>query len=393
MLPTSKSDWAIHDARLGGHVHDLAVLTYARDHIQLLDPGASVGSLTAAFVQRICTAQERPSSLSITAYEIDPILAPALKETLEDCVQTAAGVGIAATYQLIGADFVHEAVRSLAEPLFGRHPSYTHVITDPPYKKIASNSAHRILLRSVGIEATNLYAAFVALCVKTLAADGEIVAITPRSFCNGPYFLPFRRLLLSCTGLRHIHSFEARDVAFQDDFVLQENVIFHAVNAQQPAELQLSTSPGIEFQSTVIRCAQFTEVVHADDRELMIHLPANEVDLEVVGKIKSLTHSLVDLGLAVSTGPVVDFRLRHHIHRSENVSTVPLIYPAHFQAGTVVWPRVNGKKPNAIDNIETTRKWLMPSGYYTLTRRFLRRKKDAVLWRRSLIQTEYWQNT
>ena len=46
---------------------------------------------------------------------------------------------------------------------FSKLFSFTHVIANPPYKKINSQSAHRLLLRSVGIEVTNFYAAFVAL--------------------------------------------------------------------------------------------------------------------------------------------------------------------------------------------------------------------------------------
>ena len=46
------------------------------------------------------------------------------------------------------------------------------------------------------------------------------------------------------------------------------------------------------------------------------------------------------------------------------------ILPAHVQDGYVLWPRTNGRKPNAIDDDIETRKWLMPQGAYTLTRRF-----------------------
>jgi adenine-specific DNA-methyltransferase len=35
-----------------------------------------------------------------------------------------------------------------------------------------------------------------------------------------------------------------------------------------------------------------------------------------------------------------------------------------------MWPKTNGKKPNALQDNPETRKWLMPQGCYTLTRRF-----------------------
>ena len=36
----------------------------------------------------------------------------------------------------------------------------------------------------------------------------KMVAIIPRSFCNGPYFKPFREQFFSMMSLRHIHVFE-----------------------------------------------------------------------------------------------------------------------------------------------------------------------------------------
>ncbi len=58
-----------------------------------------------------------------------------------------------------------------------------------------------------------------------LRPGGELVAILPRSFCNGPYFERFRRFLLSQAALQQIHLFDARDKAFREDRVLQENII------------------------------------------------------------------------------------------------------------------------------------------------------------------------
>jgi adenine-specific DNA-methyltransferase len=38
-----------------------------------------------------------------------------------------------------------------------------------------------------------------------LDRSGELVAITPRSFCNGPYFKPFREDFLEAMSLRRLH--------------------------------------------------------------------------------------------------------------------------------------------------------------------------------------------
>ena len=73
----------------------------------------------------------------------------------------------------------------------------------------------------------NLYTAFLGLVVALTKEGGEIVAIIPRSFCNGVYFRPFRKWLLRNVAIKHIHVFESRAKAFKEDEVLQENIIIH----------------------------------------------------------------------------------------------------------------------------------------------------------------------
>jgi len=105
--------------------------------------------------------------------------------------------------------------------LHPRHPQ------SAPYKKINSTSTHRHALRSVGIETVNLYSAFVALALMQLVPGGHLVAIIPRSFCNGPYYRRFRAFMLERAAIRRLHLFTSRSKTFKTDEVLQENIIIH----------------------------------------------------------------------------------------------------------------------------------------------------------------------
>ena len=49
---------------------------------------------------------------------------------------------------------------------------------------------------------------------------------------------------------------------------------------------------------------------------------------------------------------------------------MPLLYPGHFSATGLQWPKPRFKKPNAILDCVATRKWLYPNGFYTVVRRF-----------------------
>ena len=131
-------------------------------------------------------------------------------------------------------------------------PKYSHAILNPPYRKIRSDSGYRTALRTIGIETVNMYSAFVALAVSLLdATHGQLVAIIPRSFCNGPYYRPFREYVLSRAQLSHVHLFNSRDMAFKDDDVLQENVIVKLRSGYDQAGVTVTTSNDDSFGDLV----------------------------------------------------------------------------------------------------------------------------------------------
>ena len=52
------------------------------EELHILDPGAGVGSLTAALIERLCDAAVKPDSVELVAYEIEPLLIEYLRNTL-----------------------------------------------------------------------------------------------------------------------------------------------------------------------------------------------------------------------------------------------------------------------------------------------------------------------
>ena len=66
------------------------------------------------------------------------------------------------------------------------------------------------MLREVGIETVNLYTGFLAVALGLLEPGGELVAIVPRSFCNGAYYQPFRAWMRERAALTHLHLFESQ---------------------------------------------------------------------------------------------------------------------------------------------------------------------------------------
>jgi hypothetical protein len=112
----------------------------------------------------------------------------------------------------------------------------------------------------------------------------------------------------------------------------------------------------------------FDQIVLPDDPERFIHVLTSP-ERGALAQSIAVRYSLDDLGIAVSTGPVVDFRVQQHLRAMPEPGTAPLLYPAHFSGVTPAWP-VAGKKPNAIQRNADTDKWLYPAGFYCVVRRF-----------------------
>jgi len=287
---------------------------------RLLDAGAGVGALSCAFLDRWVTGGFGFESVEATAYEIDEKLRGHLAQHLAGYSRV--------TPRIIAGDYIELAT---AEGLQDR--GYTHAILNPPYKKINSQSDHRLALRTVGIETVNLYSAFVALAVGEAAPGGQIVAIIPRSFCNGPYYRPFRDFIFERAAIRHMHLFESRNKAFRDDEVLQENIIIRLERGSQQGTVTVTTSTDDSFSDLTTHEHPFDRIVFPDDPERFIHVPTTTE--------KS----------AIELSPAVRYSL------------------ADSMTGTV-WPVAGLKKPNAIMRNDETEKWLYPNGFYCVVRRF-----------------------
>ncbi len=343
-----------------------------RKTVRLLDAGAGAGALTAAFVSRCCCERVGVRAIEATLYEVDGEILGALAATMRACELRCVDAGIRFTFTIHSADFIQEMSSRLSGDLFGAQPPlFDAAIANPPYRKISNDSAERRALRSVGVETSNLYTGFIALIHRLLVPGGQLVGITPRSFCNGPYFKPFREDFLSHLELRRIHVFESREAAFREDSVLQENIIFHAVKGHsQAGELIISSSSGETGGGITESVLPFAEIVHPHDAEKFIHIPSSNGHAAAKETMDGLTASLASLGVTVSTGRVVDFRLKDALRKEPEHGTVPLLYPCHFNGGTVHWPKLEARKPNAIMDTAETRQWLVPSGRYLLTKRF-----------------------
>jgi adenine-specific DNA-methyltransferase len=334
--------------------------------LRVLDPGAGIGSLSASLVARVLREAPR-LSVEIVAAEIDNTVAAGLKASLADCASVAEQAGTPITTRIIHEDLITAATGlgsntgPLADP-------FDLVIMNPPYRKLGRSSSHRQALAAEGVDCPNLYCAFLALGVMKLKAGGQLVAITPRSFANGPYFGEFRRFFLREMALDRLHVFGSRSSVFADSGVLQENIIFSATRSGQQGDVLLSTSKH-HADEVSIRRIPYEHVVSPNDPHKFIRFMTSVEDTAAAETLLNLPCTLGNLDIEVSTGRVVDFRARDHLMEWPTEEAAPLIYPGNLSAGRVRWP-LRIRKAQGIATVPETRKLLVPRGYYTLVKRF-----------------------
>ncbi|QSX40344.1 Eco57I restriction-modification methylase domain-containing protein [Shewanella cyperi] len=344
--------------------------------LSILDAGAGIGSLTTALIAR-SIAEFSPISVTANTWELEPVLLDYLGQSLALNQTLCEQEQIQFESNVHPEDFISSAVELLQARQRGEQTViFNKAILNPPYLKIAASGRERNLLRNVGVETGNLYSCFVALALMLLEDGGELVAITPRSFCNGPYFNDFRRVLLDQNALCKLHVFESRTRAFKGDKVLQENIIFHVVKGRSQGDVEITSSTCADDPEPQIRIAPFNEVVSPSNPDRFIHVVTNDFEAQIAKRIGGLPCSLDDLGINTSTGKVVDFRTRENLRQDPDENSVPLIFPVHFDNGSIDWPQKGIKKPNALARNRDTEKQLVPNGHYVLTKRLSAKEEN-----------------
>ncbi len=335
--------------------------------VRLLDPGAGVGSLTAAAVEHFASLGVR--ELEIVAWEIDTQLHSPLRATLEQCVMWAGGQGLSVQWDLRGGDYIEATATAVADEPGTALEQFDAIIMNPPYRKVNGGASELLALERIGLPITNLYTAFLALAATQLTPGGVLAAITPRSFANGRYSAPFRRFFFDLVGIEQLHLFESRAHVFADSDVLQENVIFSVRRDVKPQKVRLSFSHGIEDASRV-REVPAEEILQPDDQQLFLRIPSRQEDTEVAEAMAALPSSLEDLDITISTGRVVEFRAREHLRVTSELGTAPLVRPNHFKDNGIRWPDAHRRgKPNALEINPTSEKLLLPNETYVLVKR------------------------
>lgn len=338
--------------RVATHLTTLLNLSH-RGGLRVLDPGAGTGRLSIAVATRWATKAHPRAVLNVTCVEVDSVLADTLAASWERMPDSC-------ELTLARADFIEEGIR-----LRESRVQFDAVIMNPPYARLKSTALQSALLRRAGLPATNLYAAFLAIGIGLLAPGGTLVAIVPRSFCNGAHFKNLRRLIVSNCAVEEVQVLESRKDAFKEDGVLQENVIVKLRRQGKQGPVRISFVADANFRDVRTSRIEFQQFVREDDTSLVFRL----VD-DSLSPFPEEGHSLESLGFRVVTGSVVDFRVRSSLRVRSSAHTVPLIHARHVTESGLKWPSSQPGRMNSITVGARTQKNVYPAGHYVVVRRF-----------------------
>ncbi len=349
-----------------------------KSSFNILDPGAGIGMLSAAFCDRLLNSR-RSQNIFLDAYETDTKLIPYLEKTLRKCKIALEEKGNSFKYKIIENDFILNNPNYLnKKTLFGvtsQPVYYDYIISNPPYYKLNKNSLQAQIMSEFVSGQPNIYSFFMALSLEMLKNDGQMVFITPRSFCSGLYFRRFRKWLLEHANINNIHVFESRKDVFTKENVLQENVIMRLTSKGKGKEQKfavITKSSNSLFHDLHKFEIDYEDIFHRKNGDVFIKVPSSKVDIKVQRIINSWKYTLKNLGLKVSTGPVVSFRAIEFLSSEfkDDTSMVPLLWMHNIKGMDAVWPIHNLKKEPAIKVSEASKVLLVPTNNYVLVKRF-----------------------
>ena len=94
---------------------------------------------------------------------------------------------------------------------------------------------------------------------------------------------------------RQIHMFESRTDVFQEDEVLQENVILLAEKGGKPKDVVLTSSPGRNFEQIDRHILPYTRVIEDSSGDHLVRVATSGLEQQIVEAVDSLPHRFREL--------------------------------------------------------------------------------------------------
>lgn len=362
--------------------------------IRVLDPGAGSGILSCALCETLAQQSQAPRHIVLEAFEADIPLSRILQDCLEYLKQWLQPKGIKLEFTVMADDFVmtyagaiDDRPKLMPSISIAIEP-FDIVISNPPYFKIPKSDPRAKAAALVVHGQPNIYSLFMAVSASLLKSGGKLVFITPRSYSAGPYFWLFRKRFFENMRPEYIHLFDSRRHAFNQDDILQENIILYArcyngwASQKSCETVEISSSTGLDLLThSERRSVPLTEVLDYSSKDKMLHIPLTIEDDDTVHIVRSWPGNLHAYNLEISTGPVIPFRAVNYLSKTGNVpeTHAPLLWMQNVTQMSLKWPtNANGKEQYILVTAKSLQ-LLVPTKNYVLIRRFSAKEQSRRL--------------
>lgn len=347
------------------------LMEYTKKDISILDAGAGSGILSSAICD-VVLKNPHIENLHIDLYENNEDILPILNQNLEYMINTLKEYGKTLTYKILSDNFILYNTDYWREEMGSIATLYDVIISNPPYKKIGKQDLEAVAMSNIVYGQPNIYFLFMAMSVKLLKENGQMIFITPRSFSSGAYFKSFRKWFFDNIKLTHLHLFVSRGDVFSCDSILQETIITRAIKTSNAVKnITVTESPNMcIFDNLTTFTVPYDVIVDTNDENCFMRIPTNEDDIKTISFINQWHNNLVTLGYKLKTGPVVDFRATEFTKEKPNETTVPLFWAYNYDGIGITFPVKNDKKPQYIEKTKESLSQLVKNTDYIFVKRF-----------------------
>jgi adenine-specific DNA-methyltransferase len=303
--------------------------------VRILDAGAGAGILTASAAFRCLAVGVK--AIHAVLYELDASAIPDLKLTMEKIQRIFQMRDAEFSFEISNKDFV------LTRPDRDLNiQRFNIAVLNPPYFKYSvKSSLYAKAVEDLYPGDPNIYASFMAVALRCVEGNGQMISITPRSFTNGLYFKGFRNYLLTESSLDFIHIFKRRDKVFKNSSssVLQENIICRFVKGRELDQITICSSDCDEsIKSAEEEKYPVDLIIDPSNKQRIIRIPESISEADILRQAEVFEGTFESEGYFISTGPVVEHRTKSFITEDTGSNnSVPLYRSHNITPLTATW--------------------------------------------------------
>lgn len=305
-------------------IAESAGVDFSKDTV--IDPACGGGAFLAPVALRMLKSMKQAPaewtlqriSNNLTGIEIDPFAAWMASVLLEAALMPLC---VKARRRLPNVVVVGDALTNADVGKFDL------VIGNPPYGRVKLDPEQRELYARSLFGHANLYGLFTDLALRLAKEKGVIAYLTPTSFLGGRYFKSLRKLLIEDTTPVAIDFVADRNGVFDD--VLQETLLtaYRKEKSRKLTSLSLITPQGLNSA----KVAKIGKAKIPTSGAPWV-LPRNAKDAKFIFALSKMGARLSDLGLSVSTGPLVWNRHKPQLKSMKLDGALPLVWAESIAA-------------------------------------------------------------